>query len=103
MSNQNYSKVVVDDVGILEILQGEPFVVLKERDLIKALNEIMQSPPLRLFQKDHITWLHHVTFGPIIFISKLKLWSFHGIDFKILYKGKEQSKIPLQIYKDKGA
>jgi hypothetical protein len=35
MSNQNYSKVVVDDVGIPEILQDEPFVVSKERDLMK--------------------------------------------------------------------
>jgi hypothetical protein len=61
MSNQNYSKVVVDDVGIFEILQDEPFVALKEMDLIEALNETIQSPPFRRFQKDHITWLHHVT------------------------------------------
>jgi hypothetical protein len=37
MSNQDYSKVVVDDVGILEILQNEPFVALKEKDLIETL------------------------------------------------------------------
>jgi hypothetical protein len=41
MSNQEYYKVVVDDVGILEILQNEPFVASKERDLIEALKEIV--------------------------------------------------------------
>jgi hypothetical protein len=45
MSNQDYSKVVVDDVGIPEILQDEPFVALKERDLIETLKETVQSPP----------------------------------------------------------
>ncbi len=63
MSNQDYSKVVVDDVGILEILQDEPFVALKKRDLIEALKEAMQSPPPEPSQKDHITWLPYVTFG----------------------------------------
>jgi hypothetical protein len=41
MSNQDYYKVVVDDVGIPEILQDEPFVALKERYLIEALKEIV--------------------------------------------------------------
>jgi len=45
MSNQEYYKVVVDDVGISKILENEPFVALKERDLIEALKETMQSPP----------------------------------------------------------
>jgi hypothetical protein len=31
----------VDDVGIQKILQNEPFVALKERDLIEALKEIV--------------------------------------------------------------
>ncbi len=35
MSNQDYSKVVVDDVGIPKILQDEPFVASKKRDLMK--------------------------------------------------------------------
>jgi hypothetical protein len=54
--------VVVDDVGIIEILQDEPFVALKERDLIEVLKENMQSPHPRPSQKDHITWLPYVTF-----------------------------------------
>jgi hypothetical protein len=45
MSNQDYSKLVVDDVGIPEILQDESFVAWKEKDLIEALKETMQSPP----------------------------------------------------------
>ncbi len=61
MLNQDYSKVVVDDVGIPEILQDEPFVASKERDLIEALKETVQSPLFKPFQKDHITWLPHVT------------------------------------------
>jgi hypothetical protein len=32
MSNQDYYNVVVDDVGILEILQSEPFVASKEKE-----------------------------------------------------------------------
>jgi hypothetical protein len=40
MLNQEYHKVVVDDVGIQKILQNETFVALKERDLIEALKEI---------------------------------------------------------------
>jgi hypothetical protein len=63
MSNQDYYKVVIYDVRISEILQDEPFVASKERDLIEALKEIVQSPPLGPFEKDHITWLPHVTFG----------------------------------------
>ncbi len=101
MSNQDYSKVVVDDVGIMEILQDEPFVALKKRDLIEVLKEIVQSPLLGPFQKDHITWLHHVTYGHGLY-KQLKLQSFHGINFRILCKGKEQSQVPSQIYKDKG-
>jgi hypothetical protein len=31
----------VDDVKIPKILQNEPFVALKERDLIEALKEIV--------------------------------------------------------------
>jgi hypothetical protein len=45
MSNHDYYKVVMDDVGISEILQDEPFVVSNERDLIEVLKETMQSPP----------------------------------------------------------
>jgi hypothetical protein len=67
MSNQDYSKVVVNDVRILEILQDEPYVASKERDLIEALKETMQSPPPKPFQKDHITWLPRVTFGHNIY------------------------------------
>jgi hypothetical protein len=37
MINQKYYKVVVDDVGIANILHNEPFVALKARDLIEAL------------------------------------------------------------------
>ncbi len=40
MLNEEYHKVVVDDVGIPKILQSETFVALKERDLIEALKEI---------------------------------------------------------------
>jgi hypothetical protein len=61
MSNQDYYKVVMDDVRILKILHNEPFVVLKERDLIEALKETVQSPLPRPFQKDHIIWLPHLT------------------------------------------
>ncbi len=50
----------MDDVGFPKTLQNEPFVALKERDLIEALKEIVQSPPPGPFQKDHITWLFHV-------------------------------------------
>jgi hypothetical protein len=35
----------MDDVRISKILQDEPFVVSKERDLIEALKETVQSPP----------------------------------------------------------
>ncbi len=63
MLNQDYYKVFVNDVGIPKILQDEPFVASKERDIIETLKEIVQSPPLGPFQKDHITWLLHVTFG----------------------------------------
>jgi hypothetical protein len=41
MINQEYYKVVVDDVRIADILQNEPFVALKARDLIEALKETM--------------------------------------------------------------
>jgi hypothetical protein len=43
----------MDDVGILKILQNEPFDVSKERDLIETLKEKVQSPPFEPFQKDH--------------------------------------------------
>jgi hypothetical protein len=49
MSNQDHNKVVVDDVGIPKILQDESFVASKEKDLIEALKEIMQSFPPRPF------------------------------------------------------
>ncbi len=39
----------MDDVGIRKILQNEPFVASKERDLIEALKESMQSPSLGPF------------------------------------------------------
>jgi hypothetical protein len=38
-------------------------VASKERDLIEALKVTMQSPLLGPLQKDHITWLSHVTSG----------------------------------------
>jgi hypothetical protein len=41
MINQEYHKVVVDDVGTTNILQNEPFVVLKARDLIEALKKLL--------------------------------------------------------------
>jgi hypothetical protein len=53
MAYQDY-KVVVDVVGIPEILQNLPIVALKERDLIQTLKEIMKSPPFKLFQKHDI-------------------------------------------------
>jgi len=53
MLKEKYYKVVVGDVRILKILQNEPFDASKERDLIEALKEKMQSPPLGPFQKDH--------------------------------------------------
>jgi hypothetical protein len=40
MACQDY-KVVVDVVGISKILQNEPFIALKERDLIQTLRETM--------------------------------------------------------------
>ncbi len=53
MLKEKYYKVVMDDVGILKILQNEPFDVSKERDLIETLKEKVQSPPFEPFQKDH--------------------------------------------------
>ncbi len=41
MINQEYHKVVVDDVRIMDILQNEPFVALKARDLIESLKKTM--------------------------------------------------------------
>jgi len=91
MLNQDYYKVFVNDVGIPKILQDEPFVASKERDIIETLKEIVQSPPLGPFRKHHITWLLHVTFGHG-FISILKLCSFHGITLRILCKGNKKIK-----------
>jgi hypothetical protein len=54
-------KVVVDVVG-LETLENEPFLA-RERDLIQALKETLQSPPPGPFQKNNINWLRHVTTG----------------------------------------
>jgi hypothetical protein len=54
-------KVVVDVVGI-ETLENEPFLT-RERDLIQALKETLQSPPPRPFQKNDINWFPHVTIG----------------------------------------
>jgi len=42
-------QVVVDVVGI-ETLENEPFLT-RERDLIQALKETLQSPPPRPFQR----------------------------------------------------
>ncbi len=53
-------KVVVDVVST-KMLQNEPFVTSKERDLIQALKEIVQFLPLGPFQKHDIKWLLHVT------------------------------------------
>jgi hypothetical protein len=39
MINQEYHKVVVDDLRTANILQHEPFVALKARDLIEALKK----------------------------------------------------------------
>jgi hypothetical protein len=39
---------VVDVVGI-ETLENEPFLTSRERDLIQALKETLQSPPLGPF------------------------------------------------------
>jgi hypothetical protein len=41
MINQEYDKVVVDDVGTTNILQTEHFVALKARDLIEALKKTL--------------------------------------------------------------
>ncbi len=41
LSNSEYFKVVMDDVRISKIPQDEPFVVLKERNLIKTLKKKM--------------------------------------------------------------
>jgi hypothetical protein len=41
MINQEYYKVVVDDVGTANILQNEPFVALRARDLIEALEKTL--------------------------------------------------------------
>jgi hypothetical protein len=57
----------MDDVKISKILQDEPFVASKERDLIEALKETVQSPPPGPFQKDHITWLLKVTYGKSLY------------------------------------
>jgi hypothetical protein len=51
---------VVDVVGI-ETLENEPFFASRERDLIHALKETLQSPPLGPFQKHDINYLLHVT------------------------------------------
>lgn len=60
MAHQDY-KVVVNVVGIPEILQNLPIVASKERDLIQTLKEIMKSPPFKLFQMHDIKWIPHVT------------------------------------------
>jgi hypothetical protein len=52
--------VVVDVVGT-KTLQNEPFLASKEKDLIWALKETMQSPSPGPFQKHDINWLLHVT------------------------------------------
>jgi hypothetical protein len=49
MSNQDYNKVVVDDVGIPNILQDETFVASKEKDLIETLKDFVRTPPFRPF------------------------------------------------------
>jgi len=52
---------VIADVASTETLQNESFLASKERDLIQALKETMQSPPPRPFQKHDIKWVPHVT------------------------------------------
>ncbi len=41
----------MDDVGMLKVLQDEPFVALKERDLIETLKETVQSPSSQTIPK----------------------------------------------------
>jgi hypothetical protein len=44
---------VLDVVGT-ETLENEPFLAPRERDLLQALKETLQSPPPRPFQKHDI-------------------------------------------------
>ncbi len=44
---------VLDVVGT-ETLENEPFLAPRERDLLQALEETLQSPPPRPFQKHDI-------------------------------------------------
>jgi hypothetical protein len=53
----------VVDVVSTETLENEPFFASRERDLIQALKETLQSPPPGPFQKHDINWLPHVTTG----------------------------------------
>jgi hypothetical protein len=46
-------KIIVDFAGT-KTLQNESFFTSRERDLIQALKETVQSPPLRPFQKRNI-------------------------------------------------
>jgi hypothetical protein len=87
MSNQEYYKVIVDNVGILEILQNETFVDSKETYLIGTLNGIVQSLPILLYHSKRIIWhgclmLHLI----MVFTTKPRLQSFHGIGLNILCK-----------------
>ncbi len=53
-------KIIVDFAGT-KTLQNESFFTSRERDLIQALKETVQSPPLRPFQKRNIKWIFHIT------------------------------------------
>jgi hypothetical protein len=90
MLNQDYSKVVVYDVGIPEILENEPFVASKERDLIEALkrpcNHLLPDHSKRIVS--HGCFMLHLG---MVLINRLKLHSFHGIDLRILCKGNKSS------------
>jgi hypothetical protein len=54
--------VVFDDGGIPRLLRTH-FSFLLKKDLLQALNAIMQEPPPEPFQKSDISWLFHGTSG----------------------------------------
>ncbi len=56
MSNQEYYKVVVDDVRIPKILENEPYVTLKERDLIDVATPLWGKCEVATHTPENGTW-----------------------------------------------
>jgi hypothetical protein len=55
--------VVFDDGGISKFFEDTPFIPSRKANLLQALKETMQKPPLGPFQRSNIVWLPHVTGG----------------------------------------